>query len=183
MSGWQLCSNVVWLAAGGHTFVLLAMDVPARRVLGGTVVQDPKDAAALMRRLVDAHGCPSTLRSIWDPLFEDLNAAAREAVRQAGCAQPVGQLEPDDFMWALETGNAATQAIHRANPSTVDDVATALKTWLHAHARTSGARHNDRHPGSLTRDAHPCEGPGSDPQDVLPDARAWGSRTPPTDSP
>ena len=32
---------------------------------------------------------------------------------------------------------------------------------------------------SLTLVAHPCEGPGSDPQDVLPDDRAWGSRTPP----
>lgn len=35
----------------------------------------------------------------------------------------------------------------------------------------------DRHP----LDAHPCEGPGSDPQDFLPDDRAWGSR-PPWDS-
>lgn len=135
-----------------------------------------------MRRLVDAHGCPSTLRSICDPLFEDLNAAAREAVRQAGCADPVGQLEPDVFMWALETGNTATQAIRDTNPATVDDVATALNTRLHAQARTSGAR-DDRHPGSLIRDADPCEGPGSDPQDVLPDGRAWGLRTPPTDSP
>ena len=33
---------------------------------------------------------------------------------------------------------------------------------------------------SLFIDAHPCEGPGSDPQDLLPDDRAWGSRTPPT---
>ena len=32
---------------------------------------------------------------------------------------------------------------------------------------------------TLTVDAHPCEGPGSDPQDFLPDDRAWGSRTPP----
>lgn len=36
---------------------------------------------------------------------------------------------------------------------------------------------SDRHP----LDAHPCEGPGSDPQDFLPDDRAWGSR-PPRDS-
>ena len=33
---------------------------------------------------------------------------------------------------------------------------------------------------SLFIDAHPCEGTGSDPQDLLPDDRAWGSRTPPT---
>ena len=32
-------------------------------------------------------------------------------------------------------------------------------------------------------DAYPREGPGSDPQDLLPDDRAWGSRTPPPDAP
>lgn len=31
-----------------------------------------------------------------------------------------------------------------------------------------------RHP----RDAHPCEGSGSDPHDFLPDDRAWGSHPP-----
>ena len=183
MTAWQLYPNHIWLANGGHTLVLLVMEIPDRRVLGAMVVETPGDAAALMARLVDAHGCPETLRSIWDPMFEDLNAAAREAVRQAGCAKPAGQLEPDDFIWALETGNAVTHAIHRANPSTVNDVATALATWLAAPARTSDARDADRRPGSLTRDAHPCEGPGSDPQDLLPDGRAWGSRTPPPDAP
>ena len=179
MSAWQLYPNHIWLADGGHTLILLVMELPDRRVLDGTVVQQLGDAAALMARLVDAHGCPSTLRSVWDSMFEDLNAAAREAVRQAGCAKPVGKLEPDDFIWALETGNAATQAIHRANPSTVNDAATALATWLHALARTSAARDAGRRPGSLTVDAHPCEGPGSDPRDLLPDDRAWGSRIPP----
>ncbi len=65
------------------------------------------------------------------------------------------------------------------NPATVGDVATALETWVHAPARTSAAKDTARCSGSLTVDAHPCEGPGSDPQDVLPDGRAWGSRTPP----
>ena len=32
---------------------------------------------------------------------------------------------------------------------------------------------------SLTRDAHPCEGPESAPQDLRPDDRARGSRTTP----
>ena len=183
MSGWQLYPNYVWLAEGGHTLVLLVMELPDRRVLGATVVEAPGDAAALTARLVDAHGCPATLRSVWDSMFEDLNAAARAAVRQSGCPQPLGQLEPDDFIWALETGNAATQAIHAANPRTVNDVATALATWLHAPARTSAARDAGRRSGSLTVDAHPCEGPGSDPQDLLPDGRAWGSRTPPPGAP
>ena len=183
MSAWQLYPSHVWLADGDHTLVLLVMALPDRRALGGTVVQDPADAAALLARLVGAYGCPATLRSIWDPLFEDLNAAAREAVRQAGCAKPVGILEPDDFIWALDTGNAATQAIRASNPATIDDVATALKTWMHAPARTSAARVPGRRSGSLTVDAHPCEGPGSDPQDLLPDDRAWGSRTPQPDAP
>jgi len=183
MSAWQLYPNHIWLANGEHTLVLLVMELPDRRVLDGTVVQEPADAAALMACLVDSHGCPETLRSIWDTMFEDLNTAARAAVRQAGCAQAVGRLEPDDFVWALEIGNAATQAIRRANPSTVNDAATALATWLHAPARTSAARDAVRRPGSLTRDAHPCEGPGSDPQDLLPDGRAWGSRTPPPGPP
>jgi len=178
MSAWQLYPNHVWLTTGGHTVVLLVMGLPERRVLGATVVQDPADAATLMTRLVDAHGCPGALRSIWDPLFEDVNGAARNAVHEFGCAQPVGQLEPDDLVWALATGNAATQAIRGSNPATVDDVATALETWLQAPARTSAARVAGRCSGSLTVDAHPCEGPGSDPQDLLPDDRAWGSRTP-----
>ena len=182
MSAWQVYPNHVWLAAGDHT-VVLVMGLPDRRVLGGTVVQDPGDAAALLVRLVDVHGCPATLRSIWDPLFEDLNTAAREAVRQAGCAEPAGHLEHDDFVWALDTGNAATKAIHGAHPRTVNDVAAALETWMQAPARTSAARDAGRRSGSLTVDAHPCEGPGSDPQDLLPDGRAWGSRTPPPDSP
>ncbi len=183
MSAWQLYPNHVWLADGGHTLVLLVMELPDRRVLGATVVQDPADAAALMARLVYAHGCPSTLRSIWDSMFEDLNAAAREAVSRAGCAKPVGRLEPDDFIWALDTGNAATQAIRASSPATIDDAATALEAWLRALARTSAARVAGRRSGSLTVDAHPCEGPGSDPQDLLPDDRAWGSRTPRPDTP
>ena len=183
MSAWQLYPNHIWLADGGHTLVLLVMQFPDRRVLGGTVVQEPADAAALMAGLGDTHGCPETLRSIWDPLFDDLNAAAREAVRQAGCAKPVGHLDPDDFSWALDTGNAATQAIRASNPATIDDAATALARWLHAPARTSGTRVAGRRPGSLIGDAHPCEGPGSDPQDLLPDGRAWGSRPPPPDAP
>jgi hypothetical protein len=48
----------------------------------------------------------------------------------------------------------------------------APSTTTHAHPA-------DR--GSHALDAHPCEGPGSDPQDFLPDDRAWGSR-PPQDS-
>ena len=183
MSAWQLYPNHVRLTTGGHTVVLLVMGLPERRVLGATVVQDPADAAALLARLVDTHGCPETLRSIWDPLFEDLNTAARESVHQAGCAHPVGQLEPDNFVWALDTGNAATQAIRPSNPATVDDAASALETWLHAPARTSVARVTGQRSGSLTIDAHPCEGTGSDPQDLLPDDRAWGSRTPPPDAP
>jgi len=183
MSAWQLYPNHVWLADGGHTRVLLVMELPDRRVLDGTVVEAPGDAAALMACLVDAHGCPSTLRSIWDTLFEDLNAAARGAVHLTGCAKPVGQLEPDDFVWALEAGNAATQAIHRANPSTINDAAAALEAWLHAPARPSAAMGAGRCSGSLTVDAHPCEGPGSDPQDLLPGGRAWGGRTPPPDAP
>jgi len=164
MSAWQLCPNHVWLADGDHAVVLLVMGLPERRGLGATVVQNPADAAALLSRLVDAHGCPETLRSIWDPLFEDLNAAAREAVHQAGCAKPVGQLEPDDFVWALDTGNAATQAIRSAHPGTVHDVATALEAGLNAPARTSSTIVAGRRSGSLTVDAHPCEGPGSDPR-------------------
>jgi len=183
MSAWQLYPNHVWLADARHALVLLVMGLPERRVLGGAVVQDPADAAALLSRLVDAHGCPAMLRSIWDPLFEDLNTAAREAVHLAGCPKPVGQLDPDDFIWALDTGNAATQAIRASNPATINDTATALEAWLHALARTSPARDAHRRPGSLTSDAHPCEGPGSDPQDLLPDDRAWGSRTPPPDKP
>jgi len=183
MSAWQLYPNHIWLADGGHTLILLVMELPDRRVLGATVVQDRGDAAALLARLVDTHGCPATLRSIWDTMFEDLNAAAREAVSRAGCAKPVGQLDPDDFIWALETGNTATQAIHRANPRTVNDAVTALARWLHAPARTSAARDADPRSSSLTVDAHPCEGPGSDPQDLLPDDRAWGSRTPPPNAP
>ena len=183
MSAWQLYPNHVWLADAGHALVLLVTGLPDRRVLGGTVVQDAGDAAALLARLVDVHGCPATLRSIWDPLFEDLKAAAREAVSRAGCPKSAGQLEPDDFVWALDTGNAATQAIHGANPRTVNDVATALEAWLHATARTSAARVAGRRSGSVTGDAHPCEGPGSDPQDLLPDGRAWGSRTPPPGAP
>ena len=183
MSAWQLYPNHIWLAGGGHTLVLLVMKLPDRRILGATVVETPGHAAALMARLVNAHGCPATLRSVWDSMFEDLNAAAREAIRQSGCAKPVGKLEPDDFIWALETGNAATQAIHRANPSTVNDAATALGTWLHAPARASAGTDAGRCSGSLTVDAHPCEGPGSDPQDLLPDGRAWGSRTSPPDAP
>ena len=34
----------------------------------------------------------------------------------------------------------------------------------------------DAWPGSLRCDAHPCEGPGSSPKDLLPDDRTWGSR-------
>ncbi len=183
MSAWQLYPNHVWLADGDHALVLLVMGLPERRVLGATVVQDPGDASALMAGLVDVHGCPATLRSVWDPLFEDLNAAARGAVHQAGCPKPAGQLESDDFIWALDTGNAATQAIHAANPRTVNDAASALEAWLHAPVPTSAARGAGRRSGSLTVDAHPCEGPGSDPQDLLPDGRAWGSRTPPPDTP
>jgi len=183
MSAWQLHPNHIWLADGDHTLVLLVMGLPKRRVLGATVLQDPADTAALIARLVDAHGCPATLRSIWDPLFEALNAASREAVSRAGCVKPAGRLEPDDFVWALDTGNAATQAIRASNPATVHDAATALEAWLDALARTSPARVAGQRSGSLTVDAHPCEGPGSDPQDVLPDDRAWGSRTPPRDAP
>ena len=183
MNAWQMYPNHVWLADGDHTLVLLVMGLPDRRVIGATVVQEPADADALMARLVDVHGCPSTLRSVWDSMFEDLNAAAREAVHQAGCVQPAGQLEPDDFIWALDTGNAATHAIRASNPATIDDAALALEAWLHALARTSAARVASRCSGSLTSDAHPCEGPGSDPQDLLPDDRAWGSRTPPPDAP
>ena len=182
MSAWQLYPNHVWLTDRDHTVLLLVLSLPDRQVLGATVVQDPADAAALITRLVDAHGCPATLRSIWDPLFEDLNTAARKAVCHAGCPKPAGQLEPADFVWALDTGNAA-KAIRDSNPATVDDVVTARETWLHALARTSAARVAGRCSGSLTVDAHPCEGPGSDPQDLLPDDRAWGSRTPPPDAP
>ncbi len=64
MSAWQLYPNHVWLADAGHAHVLLVMGLPERRVLGATVLQDPADAAALIARLVDAHGCPETLRSI-----------------------------------------------------------------------------------------------------------------------
>ena len=127
MNAWQLYPNVVWLPDGEHTVILLVMGLPERQALGATVVQDPRDAATLMRRLLDAHGCPGTLRSIWDPLFEDLNAAAREAVRQAGCAEPAGGLEPDDFTWALETGNTVTATIRGSNIYTVEDVALALR--------------------------------------------------------
>ena len=183
MNAWQLYPNHVWLADGGQAVVLMVMGLPERRVLGATVVHEPADAAALLARIVDLHGCPETLRSIWDPLFEVLNTAARAAVRQAGCAKPAGQLEPDDFLWTLESGNAATQAIHGANPRTVNDVATALEAWLYAPARTSGAKDPGRCSGSVTVDAHPCEGPGSDPQDLLPDVGARGSRTPPPDAP
>ncbi|MCA0292438.1 MAG: hypothetical protein LCH82_12540 [Actinobacteria bacterium] len=183
MSAWQLYPSHVWLADGDHALVLLVMGLPDRRVLGAAVIETPGDAAALLTRLVDVHGCPATLRSIWDTLFEDLNTAAREAVSRAGCAKPAGRLEPDDFVWALDTGNAATQAIRASNPATIDDAATALETWLHAPARTSAARDARRRSGSLIGDAHPCEGPGSDPQDLLPDDRAWGSRTPPPDAP
>jgi len=172
MSAWQLYPNHVWLADAGHALVLLVMSLPERRVLGATVLQDPEDAAALMAGLVDAHGCPERLRSVWDSMFDDLNIAAREAVSRAGCAKPAGQLDPDDFIWALDTGNAATQAIRANNPATVNDAATALETWPNAPARTSAARGAGRCSGSLTVDAHPCEGPGSDPQDLLPDDRA-----------
>ncbi|MBK9102964.1 MAG: hypothetical protein IPM90_16235 [Austwickia sp.] len=183
MSAWQLYPNHVWLADGDHTLVLLVMGFPERQVLGATVVQDPADAAALMTRLVAVHGCQETLRSIWDPMFEDLNTAARNAVHQAGCAKPVGRLDPDGFIWALDIGNAATQAIRASNPATINDVAAALETWLNAPARTSAARVTGQRSGSLTQDARPCEGPGSDPQDLLPDDRAWGTRTPPPDVP
>ena len=183
MSAWQLYPHHVWPPDAGHPRVLLVMGLPERRALGATSVQDPADAAALLARLVDAHGCPATLRSIWDPLFEDLNTAAREAVHQASCAKPVAQLEPDDFIWALDTSNAATQAIGASNPSTIDDAATALKTWMHTTDQTSAPRVTARRSGSLTVDAHPCEGPGSDPQDLLPDDRAWGSRTSPSGVP
>ncbi len=183
MNAWQMYPNHVWLADGDHTLVLLVMGLPDRRVIGATVVQEPADAAALLTRLVNAHGCPATLRSIWDPLFQDLNTAAREAVSRAGCPKPAGRLEPHDFVWALDTGNAATQAIRASNPATIDGAASALVTWLHALAPTSAAKVAGQRSGSLTVDAHPCEGPGSDPQDLLPDGRAWGSRTPPPDSP
>ena len=183
MSAWQLYLNHVWLADGDHALVLLVMGLPERQVLGATVVQEPADAAALLARLVDAHGCPATLRSIWDPLFEGVNAAARAAVRQAGCADPVGKLESDDFVWALDIGDAATQAIRDSNPATIDDAASALERWLHAPARTPSAKFTGQRSGSLTHDAYPREGPGSDPQDLLPDDRAWGSRTPPPDAP
>ena len=183
MSAWQLYPNHVWLDGRDHSVVLLVLGLPERQVLGATIVQEPADAAALITRLVDAHGCPGTLRSIWDPLCEDLNTAARNAVHEVGCPQPVGRLEPDDVVWALDIGNAATQAIRASNPSTVDDVASALESWLHAPARTSAARVAGQRSGSLTLDARPCEGPGSDPQDLLPDDRAWGSRTPPPDAP
>jgi len=183
MTVWQLYPNHIWLAGGHHTIALLVMSLPERCVLGATIVREPQDAAALMTRLLDAHGCPSMLRSIWDPVFEDLNAAIRAAVRQSGCADPVGQLDPDDFVWAVETGNTATQAIQGANPKTVDDVVTALNLWRQGPARTSAARDAGQRSGSLTIDAHPCEGPGSGPQDVLPDDRAWGSRTQPPDAP
>ena len=46
-----------------------------------------------------------------------------------------------------------------------------------AASSTTIARPADR--GRHPLDAHPCEGPGSDPQDFLPDDRAWGSRPPP----
>ena len=59
-------------------------------------------------------------------MFEDLNAAAREAVRQAGCAEPTGGLETDDFTWALETGNTVTATIRASDIDTVEDVALAL---------------------------------------------------------
>jgi len=183
MSTWQLYPNHVWLADGDHAVVLLVMGLPERRVLGATVVNEPKDAAAMMVRLVDAHGCPSMMCSIWDPLLEDVNASAREAVRKAGCAKPVGAIDPDDFFWALDTGNAATRILRDANLATIEDVTTALGVWIEASAPSFGASDAARRSGSLTVDAHPCEGPGSDPQDVLPDDRAWGSRTQPPDAP
>jgi len=179
VSGWQMYPNHVWLADGDHAVLLLVMGLPERGVLGGTVVQEPEAAAALLARIVDTHGCPATLRSIWDPLFEELNAAAREAVRRAGCPKPVGVIDPDDFFWALDTGNAATRALRDPNAATLEDTVIALETWLHAPARTSAGTGAAQRFGSLTIDAHPCEGPGSDPQDFLPDDRAWGSRTPP----
>lgn len=49
-------------------------------------------------------------------MFDDLNAAAREAVRRPGCPRPVGRLDPDDFIWTLDAGNAATQAIRGQQP-------------------------------------------------------------------
>ena len=45
-----------------------------------------------------------------------------------------------------------------------------------ARSSTPNAHPADR--GTHALDARPCEGPGSDPQDFLPDDRAWGSRPP-----
>jgi len=183
MNAWHTYPTHLRLGNGSYVPVVLMFQPATGDLVGATVVQDPADAAALLARLVDAHGCPETLRSIWDPLFEDLNAAARKAVRQAGCPKPASRLDRDDFIWALDIGNAATQAIRASNPATIDDVATALKTWLHAPVPTRAATVAGQRSGSLTVDAHPCEGPGSDPQDLLPDDRAWGSRTPQPDAP
>ena len=69
---------------------------------------------------------------------------------------------------------------------TPGDLST-MTDWIDTHTATTSHRSRRRAASTqgptLIQDAHPCEGPGSDPQDLLPDDRAWGSRTPPPGRP
>ena len=116
----------------------------------------------------------------WDPLFEDLRAPIRQALDQSGYPTSTVYIDPGDYWWAVQTGIDAVRAVRMSHPDSIDDATSSLEAWMRGHREEPP---NAQDTDTLTVDAHPCEGPGSDPQDLLPDDRAWGSRTPPTDAP
>ena len=112
-----------------------------------------------------------------DSVAEDAHTPVRSALALLHSASVTG--------WLAGRMNILLVAPGRHAGLTPDDL-SAVTDWIDTHTATPslssrGATGATR--PTLTDDAHPCEGTGSDPQDFLPDDRAWGSRTPPPSRP
>ena len=120
-------------------------------------------------------------------MFGDLEANLTRILARDGFRHDIEAVDlGDELVWVVGAAQDVSDTVHRSKPVTKADLAAALDQCTAAdsgHGPSHIACRVSRVPGSLTLDAHPCEGPGSDPQDVLPDDRAWGSRTHPPDRP